>query len=187
MKRRMILGSTFPHVVMSYSIRLPDAMPDVSALTLLVVCDAHQCRLLNLGGHALVEKEVLQSQEPEFDERQNLAMSPSGSLHGVGEINQVEENRLKKFATVLVEHLEHAVRDQKIESVHLSAPGKFLSIVRDHLTPALTAVMKKMVDGNFVKEQGLELLVRFRPDLSQAVADFHNQESYSPGNQPPRK
>ena len=49
---------------MSKTIRLPDAMPDVDKPTLLVVCDSHQCRLLDVGGHAIAEKELLESKKP---------------------------------------------------------------------------------------------------------------------------
>lgn len=177
---------------MTSSIRLPDAMPDVSRATLLVVCDGHHCRLLDVGGHTIVEKEIFKSREHEFTDRQDRKPGPSahggqgGSMMGVGETDQLEEHRLKEFANVLVKHLDQIVRGQKVEALHLSAPGKFLSIVRNHLTQELRKVTVQSLDGNYVKEPALDLLVRFRPDLKEAVAKLREDENYSPKKHLPK-
>ena len=183
----------FPLFSMTSSIRLPDAMPDVSRPTLLVVCDTHHCRLLDVGGHVIVEKAELASREHEFTDRQDRKPGPSahggqgGSMMGVGETDQLEEHRLKEFANTLVKHLEELVRSQKIDALHLSAPGKFLAAVKKDLTAELKKVTVQTLDGNYVKEPPLALLVRFRPDLKEAVEKLRSEENYSPKNQPPKK
>lgn len=179
---------SFPHTLLMSSIRLPDAMPEISKPTLLVVCDTHHSRLINLGGHSVTEKEVVASKEHEYTERQSSKPSGKGggAMVGIGETDQVESNRLKTFANTLVKHLESSVREQKIEELHISAPGKFLSVLKDHLTPALTKVLKQTLDGIYVKEHALELIARFRPDLKKAVADLRAQENYSPKNHLPK-
>lgn len=107
-------------------------------------------------------------------------------MMGVGETDQLEEHRLKEFANVLVKHLDQIVRGQKVEALHLSAPGKFLSIVRNHLTQELRKVTVQSLDGNYVKEPALDLLVRFRPDLKEAVAKLREDENYSPKKHLPK-
>lgn len=172
--------------------RLPDAMPDVSSPTLLVVCDTHHCRLFDVGGHTIVEKEALESREPVFTDRQDRKPGPSafggkgGSMMGVGETDQVDEHRLKEFANALVKHLETLVRTQKIGEVHLSAPAKFLSVLRTHLTGMLQDVTEQTIDGNFVKQAPLDILLRFRPDLGEALQKLRDQENFSPRKLPPK-
>jgi protein required for attachment to host cells len=178
---------------MPNTIRLPDAMPDVTKPTLLVVCDSHHCRLLDVGGHAIVEKETVTSVEAEFSDKQGQTRSPAsmatggGMVSGMGDMNPVDEHRLKTFANDVIKHLEQSVRAQKIESVHISAPAKFLSVLRSHMTPTLSKVLTQSIDGNFVKESPLQILVRFRPDLKEAVKALRDQENYSPAKQPPKK
>ena len=172
---------------MTSTIRLPDAMPDVSRPTLLVVCDSHHCRFLNVGGHAIVEKETLSSSEPVFTDRQDSFGGRGGTAVGVGEKDQVESHRLKEFSNTVVKHLEGVVRSEKVEALHIAAPGKFLSSLKDHLSTALTKILVQTIDGNFAKEQPLALLVRFRPDLKAAVEKLRDQENYSPSNLPPKK
>lgn len=172
-------------------IRLPDAMPTVDIPTLLVVCDAHRCRFLTVGGHQIAEEDALESKQDQFTDKEGQTRSPAsfgkgGMTSGMKDLNPVEENRLKIFANALVKRLEQLIREQKTGELHLSAPGKFLSVVRDHLTPEIKKVTKQTVDGNFTKESPIDLLARFRPDLKDAVKNLRNQESYSPKNRPPK-
>lgn len=162
-------------------------MPDVAKPTLFLVCDSHQCRLFDVGGHAVVEKETLQSKEPKFTDRQGTKPGKGGMMIGLGDTNPLEDNRLKEFANVLMKHVDQVIREQKIEAIYISAPSKFLSVLRDHHTASVKKVLKKEIDGNFVKEHPLELLARFRPDLAEAVKALRSQENYSPGNQLPKK
>jgi protein required for attachment to host cells len=167
-------------------IKLPDAMPDVDKPTLLVVCDSHHCRLFDVGGHTLLEKETIRSSEPRYTDRQDSVMSGGKSI-GVGENDQVEDHRLHEFANAVVDHLTKTVTQQKIGELHISAPGKFLSQLKKHLTKPQQAILKNAIDGNFVKESPLAILVRFRPDLEEAVKALRDQENYSPKKQPPKK
>lgn len=177
---------------MSQTIRLPDAMPDVDKPTLLVVCDSHHCRLLDVGGHAIAEKEMIESKESEYSDREGRTQSPAafgkgGMVSGTDDINQVEKNRMRTFANELIKHIEQSVREQGIQAVHVSAPAKFLSVIRAHMTPVIHKILMQEIDGNFVKEPAIEILVRFRPDLKEAVKALRDQENYSPRNQPPKK
>ncbi len=177
---------------MSQTIRLPDAMPDVDKPTLVVVCDSHRCRLLNVGGHSIQEKEIVDSKEPDYSDREGRNQSPSafgkgGMVSGTDDTNQVEKHRLREFANELIKHVEVSIREQGIQAVHISAPAKFLSVIRSHMTPAIQKILMQEIDGNFVKEPAIEILVRFRPDLKEAVKALRDQENYSPRNQPPKK
>ena len=177
---------------MSHTVRLPDAMPDVDKPTLLVVCDSHHCRLLDVGGHTIAEKEVIESAEPEFSDKQGQTRSPAGMtgggmVSGTGDMNPIEKHRMKAFANDLMKHIEKSVREQGIQAVHISAPAKFLSEIRAHMTPAIQKILMQEIDGNFVKEAGIEILVRFRPDLKEAVKALRDQENYSAKNHPPKK
>lgn len=173
-------------------IRLPDAMPDVEKPTLIVVCDSHQCRLLNVGGHAIAEKELLESKEAQYSDREGRSQSPAafgkgGMISGTDDTNQFEKNRMRTFANELIKHIEQAIRDQGIHAVHISAPAKFLSVIRSHMTPEIQKILMQEIDGNFVKEPSIEILVRFRPDLKDAVKALRDQENYSPRKLPPKK
>lgn len=177
---------------MSHTVRLPDAMPDVEKPTLLVVCDSHHCRLLGVGGHAIIESGVVESAEPEFSDKQGqtrspAAMSSGGMVSGTGDMNPVEKHRMKAFANDLMKHIEKSIREQGIQAIHISAPAKFLSEIRAHMTPAIKKILMQEIDGNYVKEPALGILVRFRPDLTEAVKALRDQENYSPKKQPPKK
>lgn len=176
----------------SRPVRLPDAMPEIDKRTLLVVCDNHRCKLVNVGGHSLVKEELIESKEVKFDERQGLVSSPAargkgGMLSGTADINPIEKNRLRDFANVVVKRLGTVVREQKIQEIHLSAPAKFLSVMKTHLSKELTKIVRTTLDGNFVKEPVQTVLLRFRPDLKEAVKSLKEQENYSAKKQPPRK
>lgn len=176
----------------SRPVRLPDAMPEIDKPTLLVICDNHRCKLVDVGGHTLVKEELIESKEVEFDERQGLVGSPAaagggGMLSGTADLNQIEKNRLRDFANVLVKRLGLVVREQKIQEIYLAAPAKFLSILKTHLTKELTKIVRSELDGNFVKEPVKDVLLRFRPDFVQAVKSLKDQENYSTKRQPPRK
>lgn len=177
---------------MSQTVRLPDAMPDVDKPTLLVVCDSHRCRLLNVGGHSIQEKEIVDSKGVEYSDREGRIQSPAafgkgGMVSGTDDLNQVEKNRMREFANDLVKHVELSIREQGIQAVHISAPAKFLSVMRAHMTPAIHKILMQEIDGNFVKEPAIEILVRFRPDLKEAVKALRDQENYSPKKHPPKK
>ncbi len=177
---------------MSHTIRLPDAMPDVDKPTLLVVCDSHQCRLLDVGGHAIAEKEMLESKKAEYSDGPGRTQSPAaggkgGMFSGPDDVNQFEKNRMNSFANDLMKHIEQAVREQGIQAVYISAPAKFLSVIRSHMTPVIQKILMLEIDGNFVKEPSIEILGRFRPDLKEAVKSLRDQENYSPKKQPPKK
>jgi len=176
---------------MSHTVRLPDAMPDVEKPTLLVVCDSHHCRLLDVGGHAIAEKEMIESKEPKHSDREGRNQSPAafgkgGMVSGTDSVNQVEKNRMREFANELMKNIEQSVREQGIQAVHISAPAKFLSVIRTHMTPAIHKILMQEIDGNFVKEPSIEILVRFRPDLKEAVKALRDQENYSAKKHPPK-
>ena len=178
------LHSLFPPL-MSKPIRLPDAMPDVEKPTLLVVCDSHHCRLLVVGGHSIVEQETIDSREPEYSDRQGSKPGP-GSVVGIGETNQVEASRMKTFANTVMKRLSEVIRSQKIQSMHLSAPSKALASFKDHMTTDVKQVTVQTLDGHYVKESALQVLVRFRPDLKDAVAALRDEEGFSPRKHLPK-
>lgn len=165
---------------MPHSIRLPDAMPEIITPTLFVVCDAHHCRFFDAGGHTLALKEDIHSREPHFTDRQGSKPSGRGGMMiGIGESDQIEDHRLREFANVVATRLGAIVTEQSIGVMYLSAPGKFLSQLKRHLPKAVEKLVESAVDGNFVKESALDLLVRFRPDLKAAVQELRNRENYS--------
>lgn len=181
----------FPPLSMSTPIKLPDAMPDVAHPTLLVVCDTHHCRFITIGGHSMAEETPLKSEEHHHEGVDGRTQSPSafgkgGMISGMSDPNQSDEHRMKTFANALVKYLDQFIRQQKIQVVHFSAPGKFLSVLRDHLNPAIKNVTKQTIDGNFAKESPFDLLARFMPHLAEAVKALHDQENYSPKNRPPK-
>lgn len=140
----------------------------------------------------MAEKEMMESKEAEFSDKQGRMQSPAamgkgGMISGVGDINQFEKNRMKTFANEVIKHIEQSVKEQGIQAVHISAPAKFLSVLRAHMTPGIQKILKQEIDGNFVKEPSIEVLVRFRPDLKEAVKALRDQESYSPRKQLPKK
>lgn len=165
-------------------IRLPDAMPDIEKPTLLVACDSHQCRLLVVGGHSIVEQEIITSSEPEYSDRQGSKPGPSsmgkgGTMMGIGETNQLEATRMKTFANTVMKRLGDIIRAEKIQSVHFSAPAKALASLKAHMTTEVKQVTVQTLDGHYVKESALQVLVRFRPDLKDAVAALRDEEGFS--------
>jgi protein required for attachment to host cells len=163
---------------MSNSITLPDVMPEITEPTLLVVCDSHHCKLFNVGGHTILMKEEVTSDEPHFTDRQSTKQS-GGSSIGIGETEQIEENRLRTFANMLIARLEAIIKEQKISALYLSAPSKFLSLLKKDMPKSLSPLLTSIIDGNFVKESPRDILVRFRPDLEASVQALRSEENYS--------
>ena len=166
---------------MEKSIKLPDAMPDVVRPTLMVICDSHHCTLFNIGGHLVVEKEIIQSHEHVSTDRTSVM-----SGVGLGDSNPQEEHRLREFSNTLMARLEVLIREQKIEEMYLSAPSKCLSALKQHMPTAVEKVLVLALDGNFAKEAPMSVLARFRPDLHDAVKQLREEENYSPKKHLPK-
>jgi protein required for attachment to host cells len=162
-------------------------MPEIKRPTLLVVCDSHKCRLIDVGGRTLLEKEILESKEEKFTDRRDTVRGPSGIMSGVGDLNQADLHRLKDFANAVSKHIDQSLRTQKIGEMYLAAPGKFLSILTDHLSVAAKKVLCKKIEGNFIKEPSTEILLRFIPELKTAVESLRDQENYSTRKHLPKK
>ncbi len=167
--------------------RLPDAMPDVEKPTLLVVCDTHHCKFIDVGNHTLLVSGTIDSKEADYSDKEGQYQSSTGVIGGMADTNPTEKNRLHEFANDVATHLAHVVQAQKIEEVYVSAPNKFLGELKKHIAKPVQKLIQKMVDGNFAKESPLEVLLRFRPDLEQARQALRDEENYSPKNQPPKK
>gem|GEM_PF-1995957 len=172
-------------------VHLPDAMPEITKPTLLVVCDSHQCKFVDVGGHTLVEKETVESKEEKFTDSQGQMRSPAamgkgGMISGVGDLNPVEKNRMRNFANVISRRMAQIIREQGIQEVYISAPPKFLSILREHIPLSIRKITAAS-EGNFVKEPLLALLLRFRPELKEAVRSLKEQENYSAKRHLPKK
>lgn len=172
---------------------LPEAMPEVQKRTLLVVCDTHHCKLIDVGNHTLLVGESVASNEPEYsDNKEGRYQSPAaagrgGIIGGTTDPNQVEKHRLKEFANMVAAQVSKHVQEHKIEEVHMSAPGKFLAELKTHLPKPVQALIVSMLDGNFVKEAPRDILQRFKPELAEALQKLRDEENYSPKNQLPKK
>jgi len=165
-------------------------MPEITKPTLLVICDSHQCKFVDVGGHTLVEKEILESKEEKFTDSQGEMRSPAamgkgGMISGVGDLNPAEKNRMRNFANVISKRMAQIIREQGIKEVFISAPTKFLSILREHI-PAPTRKIMVAIEGNFVKEPLLPLLKRFMPELNESMKVLRGQENYSPKKHLPK-
>ncbi len=172
--------------------QLPDAMPDVGKRTLLVVCDGHQCKLIDVGNHTLLLADSVESREPEFTDKQGRYQSPAavgkgGIIGGTGDLNPVEKHRMKEFANTVSAQIAKHVRDQKIEELHVSAPAKFLSELKTHLSAPVKKMVVSMLEGNYLKEAPRDILLRFKPELEAELQKLRDQENYSPKNKPPKK
>lgn len=165
-----------PH--MSKPTHLPDAMPEVSVPAILVVCGSHECRFINAGGKTLVERDVVAAPKPEYSDRETQMRGPSGVMSGTADRNQEEDNRLKQFANTVTTHIVAAL-DQGAQELYLAAPGKVLSMLKDHLPKAHAPKLKVVLDGTFLKESSLDILLRFRPDLLESAKDLREQEGFS--------
>lgn len=153
-----------PRTLMTHQTKLPDAMPEIASPTLLIVADAHHCRFIAVGGHAIAEEEELQAKEllPHEDKD-----------------SQADENRLRDFAVMIVTRAELLISQQNIEAVYLSGPSRLLSDIKKHLSLTVSKVLQSTIDGTFIKESPLDILARFRPDLEASVQKLHEQENYS--------
>ena len=176
---------------MPHQVRLPDAMPEIKTPTLLAVCDSHHCKLIDVGGHTLVEKEIIESKEETFTDAQGrmrapAAMGKGGMVSGVGDLNPAEKNRMRTFANTIAQRLAQIIREQGIKEVYISAPTKFLSVLREHI-PSSTREVIAAKEGNFIKEPLLEILLRFRPDLEQTREALRDQENYSSKKHLPKR
>lgn len=164
---------------MTHPIKLPDAMPDITAPTLLVVCDSHHCRFIDVGGHTIVEQEKLDSKESKHTDRQSTKVGPSGGTVGIGDDHHAEEHRLTDFAKMVTDRIVEATAEQKIEALYIAAPSRLLSEMKKHSCSESKKILKSTIDGTFVKEPALEILMRFRPDLQLSVQKLRDQENYS--------
>ncbi len=164
---------------MTHSVKLPDAMPEISVPTLLIVCDAHHCRLIDVGGHTLIEQEQLDSVELTHSDRQDITTGFGGAMAGIGDEHHAEDHRLTGFAKMILEKASAIVVTQKIEAIYLSAPSKMLSEIKKHLSGSFTKILKSTIDGTFMKESATDILLRFCPDLKISVQELRDQENYS--------
>ncbi len=164
---------------MSTTIHLPEAMPEITSRTLLVVCDAHHCSVFDIAGHTLMLKEEIRSHEPRDEDRQSISHGKGGATIGVGEHTHVEEHRLHEFAHTVSARMATLVSAQKIEAVYLAAPGKFLSLLKKNLATSVAKLLEAAIDGNFAKEPPLQTFARFRPDLKAAMDELRGEENYS--------
>ncbi len=172
--------------------KLPDAMPDVDVPTLLVVCDSHQCKLIDVGRHTLLVSEEIHSKENTFTDHEGRYQSPAaggrgGIMGGTGDLNPLEKNRLREFANVVAEHVKHVVDQQGIEEWYLSAPDKFMPVLKKDLSAPLTKKLKGAIIGNFYKESPPDLLVRFKPEMKEAMKRLKDEENYSPSKHLPKR
>lgn len=168
--------------------RLPDAMPDVEKPTLLVVCDSHHCKFIDVGNHTLLVAEVVDSSEPTHSDKPGRFKSPSGAaMGGLEDPNPVEEHRLRAFAGTVCDHMTNAVQHQGIQEIYLAAPGKFLSMLKSHFSPALKKAIRETMDGNYAKEAPRDVLLRFMPELKEALAKIRDEENFSTKKHLPKK
>lgn len=173
------IGILFLHpLLMSKPVHIPDAMPELKATALLVICSSHDCRMMNAGARTIVEREVVISPEIQYTDRETQMRGPSGVISGVGDPHNEEDNRLKHFASMVMEHIVSGLK-QGAEELYIAAPGKVLSILKDHLPQAHADKLKVVLEGNFLKEPALDILLRFLPDLALSAEHLHNEESYS--------
>lgn len=167
-------------------------MPDIEKPTLLVVCDTHQCKFIDVGGHTLLLGAQIESKAVTFtDSKESRFQSPAamgkgGMISGAEDTNQLEKNRLREFAHQVIAHTVNAVQKQGIEAVYVSAPGKFLAVLRADLPKSIAKTVKDMHEGNFFKEAPIDVLLRFRPDLKSAAKKLKDQENYSSKKHLPR-
>ncbi len=163
---------------MSNSLKLPDVMPDIVPATLLVVCDSHHCRLIDVGGHTIVEHGSVDSGELKHADRQSTKVGPSGGV-GIGDDHHAEDQRLTNFSKTILERVGTLIASQKIEALYLAAPSRLLSVLKKQMPEAMKKVLKSAIDGTFVKESAIDVLMRFRPDLESSVLKLRDQENYS--------
>ncbi len=163
---------------MSNSLKLPDVMPDITPATLLVVCDSHHCRFIDVGGHTIVEQQVLDSDELKHADRQSTKIGPGGGV-GIGDDHHAEDQRLSNFAKAIMVRIVEATAAQKIEALYIAAPSRLLSQMKKHSCPESKKMLKSAIDGTFVKESAIDVLLRFRPDLKASVQKIRDQENYS--------
>lgn len=164
---------------MTKPIQLPDAMPTIDEPSLLVVCDTHACRFIDVGGRTIVEGARVESKEQVHTDRETETRGPSGITSGTADRNQQEEGRLRSFTNALTEAVLKTIRGQGIRALYFAAPAKIISLFQSHLPKAEAALLKVVIDGNFMKEDGMSLLLRFRPDLAEGVTKLRDQENFS--------
>ena len=170
---------------------LPEAMPEIKKRTLLVVCDNHHCKLIDVASHTMMIADGVASKEPSYSDKEGHYSSPAaggkgGISGGLADPNPVEKHRLKEFANAVSSQIVAHIRDHKIEEVYISAPGKFLSELNDHLSAPVKKMVVKTLDGNFVKDAPRDVLQRFKPELAAELQKLRDQENYSPKNQLPK-
>ncbi len=163
---------------MSKPARLPDAMPNLSPTALLVVCGTHECRLINAGGRTLVEGDAVASAQITHTDRETQTRGPSGIMSGMGDDTNADENRLKHFAKNITTRIIAGL-EQGAEELYIAAPGKVLSILKDQLPKAHASKLKVVLEGTFLKESAIDILLRFRPDLAESASELREQEGFS--------
>lgn len=171
---------------MSAITRIPDAMPDITPPTALVVCDGHHCRILLAGGRTIAEHDSITSVERESTERESQLRGPTGVTSGSVDFNQIEEHRLRTFANSIISTLQALHTSHGAQHLRLSAPGKLLSHVRSHLPKALQGIVES-TEAMLTKESPIALLTRFRPDLAASAQSLRDQETLGPAKQPKKK
>lgn len=160
-------------------VHLPDAMQEVTEPALLVVCDSQDARFIDAGGRTLVEKEMVEHKEKGYDEPESTMRGPSGVVSGTADRNQLEDNRLREFANIIAARIESSVKTQGIKHIYVSGPGRVLAVLRDKLSKPTAVLLDVVLEGNYVKEPALDVLLRFRPDLAESVQKLRDQENYS--------
>ena len=176
---------------MKNSAHLPDAMPDIEKPTLIVICDSHHCRFIELGKHTLMGDGEIVSKEETFTDHEGRFQSPAavgkgGMISGGGDLNQAEDNRLHEFSNQAAKRIHDIVMQKGIAQLYLSAPNKFLPLLKKHLHTDVSKILKAALDGNYVKETPKQLLTRFMPELEREVQKLKDMEGYGGGKNLPK-
>lgn len=167
-------------------------MPEIEKPTLLVVCDSHHCRFVDLGGHTMLFNGIIKSKENTYTDHEGRTMSPAavgrgGMTSSNSTVDRAEDERLHEFSNAVSSHIDHLVQLQGIQEVYLAAPDKFLAELKKHVSKPTMKLISKTIDGNFMHEHIHETLIRFRPDLADAIRKLKEDENYSERKHLPSK
>jgi hypothetical protein len=141
------------------SMNLPqDLQPHVAHPTLFVVADHIIAKIYLAGGDAIEDIDSLA--EPRETTENDGYSSVDGIRTADPNADVDDTPRLKRLATHIAEHLSAHAKTYDAANIHLVMPADLLAIVKQHLSPEITKIIRSETTEMLMKEDILKVLRR---------------------------
>lgn len=134
--------------------QLPEAL-SFSEPTLIVRCDQYHAEFFMADGTLIESLETMTRQKNVYSDNEASNANPGASSEdGLAD--------LKHFASRIAEGLTVLKRDGGLERIFLACEAEMGNYILEHLTSEVSAIIKKHLKVNVMKENPVALVERFQ-------------------------